>query len=44
MVAFDEARERLLSLPEAVPERRTEIVALLVGRAAATRQTGLVAL
>ena len=47
-VAFDEARARLLSLPEAIaaatPERRTEIVALLVGRAAATRQTGLVAL
>ncbi len=44
-MAFDEARARLLSMPEALavasPERRAEIVGLLVERVAATRQTGL---
>jgi hypothetical protein len=48
LVAFDEARARLLSMPEAIaaasPERRAEIIALLVGRIVATCQTGLVGL
>jgi len=43
-VAFDEARARLLSMPEAIeaasPERRAEIVGLLVDRVSATRDTG----
>jgi hypothetical protein len=48
MVAFDEARARLLSMPEAIAaasdERRAEIVALMVERVAATRTTGLTGL
>ncbi len=48
LVAFDEARARLLSMPEAIaaasPERRAEIVGLLVERVTATRQTGLTGL
>src|SRR6185503_11256493 len=45
LVAFDEARTRLLSMPEAIAaasaERRAEIVRLLVGRAEATKTAGL---
>jgi hypothetical protein len=48
LVAFDEARARLLSMPEAIaaasPERRAEIVGLLVERVTATRTTGLTGL
>jgi hypothetical protein len=48
LVAFDEARTRLLSMPEAIaaasPQRRAEIVALLVRRAEANRTTGLTGL
>ena len=48
LVAFDEARARLLSMPEAPaaasPERRAEMVGLLVERVAATRTTGLTGL
>jgi hypothetical protein len=48
LVAFDEARARLLSMPDAIeaasPERRAEIVRLLVARADANRTTGLTAL
>ena len=48
LVAFDEARARLLSMPEAIaaatPERRAEIVALLLGRVEATRTTGMMGL
>ena len=48
LVAFDEARTRLLSMPEAIaaasPERRAEIVRLLVGRAVANRTEGLTGL
>ena len=47
-MAFDEARARLLSMPEAIeaasPERRAEIVGLLVERISATRTTGLTGL
>jgi hypothetical protein len=48
LVAFDEARARLLSMPEAIraasPERRAEIVGLLVERVTATRTTGMTGL
>lgn len=48
LVAFDEARARLLSMPEAIaaasPKRRAEIVGLLVERVMATRTTGLTGL
>ncbi len=48
LVAFDQARARLLSIPEAIaaasPERRAEIVGLLVERVTATRTTGLTGL
>jgi len=48
LVAFDEARARLLSMPEAIavatPERRAEIVPLLVGRVTANRTTGMTGL
>ena len=48
LVALDEARARLLSMPEAIaaasPERRAEIVGLLVERLTATRKTGLTGL
>ena len=47
-MAFDEARARLMSMPEAIaaasPERRAEIVGLLVERVSATRQTGVTGL
>ena len=45
LVAFDEARARLLSMPEAIaaasPERRAEIVRLLVERVTATKADGM---
>ena len=48
LVAFDEARARLLSMPEAIgaasPRKRAEIVPLLVARAVADREHGLVGL
>ena len=48
LVAFDEARARLLSMPEAIAaasaERRAEIVPLLVARVTATRTTGMTGL
>jgi hypothetical protein len=48
LVAFDEARARLLSMPEAIAaashERRAEIAGLLVERVTATRMTGVTGL
>ena len=48
LVAFDEARARLLSMPEAIaaasPERRAEIVGLLVERVTATKADGMTGL
>ena len=48
LVAFDEARTRLLSMPEAIaaasPARRVEIVGLLVERVTVNRTTGLTGL
>ena len=45
LVAFDEARVRLLSMPDAIaaasPERRAEIVRLLVGRVECTKAQGM---
>ena len=48
LVAFDEARVRLLNLPDALvaatPERRAEIVRLLVARVEANRTQGMTGL
>jgi hypothetical protein len=48
MVAFDEARAQLLSMPEALAAasdaRRAEIVGLLVAHVTANRTTGLTGL
>ena len=48
LVAFDEARARLLSMPEALAaasdERRAEIAAVLIGRVGANRTTGMTGL
>ena len=47
-IGLDEARARLLSMPEAIaaasPERRAEIVGLVVERVTATRITGMTSL
>jgi site-specific DNA recombinase len=48
LIAFDEARARLLSMPEAIaaasPEHRAEVVRLVIDRVVADREHGLVAL
>ena len=48
LVAFDEARARLLSMPDALAaasdDRRAEIATLLIGRVEANRTTGLTGL
>ena len=48
LVAFDQARARLLSMPEAIaaasPQRRAEIVPLLVAQVTATKTSGMTGL